>query len=204
MDALRMLLLDHARSHGIGVGEPEGGIAIAEGVLYNLKDDLMRRRPGEGMNSMAWLIWHMARAEDMAVNLLVAGRPQVLQDGDWAARLGVDRHDVAAGMTDEEVGDFSERVDISALRAYRDAVGKRSIEVISAMQPDELDEPIDHSIVKKAFSDGTISENAGWLDGFMQSKTKAFVLGHTMTAHNFMHLGEAFCLRSLLGMRLPV
>ena len=204
MDALQMLLLDHARTHASGVGEPEGGLAMAEFIFNGLEDGHMRRRPGEGLNSMAWLVWHMARTEDMAVNLFVAGRPQVLQEGEWPERLGVDRRDMAAGMTDDEVEEFSGQVDISALREYRDAVGRRSIEVISAMQPQDLDEMIDHSIVKRAFSDGTISENAGWLDGFTIGKTKAFMLGHTMTAHNFMHLGEAFCLRSMMGMRLPV
>ena len=72
------------------------------------------------------------------------------------------------------------------------------------MQPQRCEAEIGPSIVKQAFLDGTISENAGWLDGFTIGKTKAFMLGHTMTAHNFMHLGEAFCLRSMMGMRLPV
>ena len=204
MDVLQMLLLDHARTHASGVGEPEGGLAMAELIYNGLDDSQMRQCPGAGLNSMAWLVWHMARAEDMSVNLLVAGRPQVLQEGDWPERLGVDRRDMAAGMTDDEVEEFSAQVEISALREYRNAVGRRSIEVISAMQPQDLDEVIDHSLVKQAFADGTISENAGWLDGFTNGKTKAFILGHTMTAHNFMHLGEAFCLRSMMGMRLPV
>ena len=202
MDALQMLLRDHARTHGRGVGEPEGGLAMGE--LLNVAEDQMRRRPGEGLNSLAWLTWHMARTEDMAVNLLVAGRPQVLQEEGWPERLGIDRHDMAAGMTDDEVGAFSDRIDIAVLREYRNAVGRRSVEVVSALRPEELDEPIDQSVVTRAFADGTISENAAWLDGFLNGKTKAFVLGHTMTAHNFMHLGEAFCLRSMMGLRLPV
>ena len=204
MNALELLLRDHARTHAQGVGEAEGGLAIGGFTFNNLDDDQMRQRPGEGLNSLAWLVWHMARIEDMCVNLLVAGRPQVLQEGDWPERLGIPRHDVAAGMTDDEVEDFTAQVDISALREYRDAVGKRSIEVVSTMQPEELEDIIDHEIVKQAYADGTISKNAGWLDGFMKDKSKAFVLGHTMTAHNFMHLGEAFCLRSMMGLRMPV
>ena len=203
MDALEMLLRDHARAHGRGVGEPEGGLAIGE-ILNGIDDAQMRRRPGDGLNSLVWLIWHMARTEDMAVNLLVAGRPQVLQEEGWPDRLGIDRHDMAAGMTDDEVGEFSARIDIAVLREYRNAVGRRSVEVVSAMRSEELDEPIDRSVVTRAFADGTISEHAGWLDGFLNGKTKAFILGHTMTGHNFMHLGEAFCLRSMMGLRLPV
>ena len=202
MDAIHMLLRDHARTHATGVGEPEGGLAMGE--LLNLAEDQMRRRPGEGLNSLAWLVWHMARTEDMAVNALIAGRPQVLESDNWAERLNIGRIDMAAGMTDEEVEAFSSQVDIAALRAYRNAVGVRSIEVVSGMRPDQLDEMIDHSLVTQGFADGTISPNAAWLDGFTNNKTKAFILGHTMTGHNFMHLGEAFCLRSMIGHKLPV
>jgi hypothetical protein len=72
MDALQMLLRDHARAHSNAVGQPEGGISIADFVVSGLDDDQIRRSPQAGMNSLAWLIWHMARAEDSGVNLLVA------------------------------------------------------------------------------------------------------------------------------------
>jgi len=202
MDALEMLLRDHARSHGVGVGEPEGGLAM--GQLLYVDDDEMRQRPGEGLNSLAWIVWHLARAEDMGVNGLVALRPQVLLENGWGERLGINRIDMAAGMSDDEVGDFTEKVNLEALRDYRKAVGNRSREVVLAMKPEELDEVIDHSLVKAAFADGTISKNAAWLDGFTDGKTKAFILGHVMSGHNFMHIGEAFCLRSMIGLRVPV
>lgn len=204
MDALQLLLLDHARTHSRNVGEPEGGLAMGEFTFNTLDDGQMRRRPGDGLNSLVWLLWHMARTEDMAVNACIALRNQILQEGDWSARLGIDRIDMAAGMTDDEVGEFTMQVDIPALREYRDAVGRRSIEVIKKMSPDELDEPLDHSTIMSAFADGTISENAGWLEAFTKDKSKAFLLGHTLTAHNFMHIGEAFCLRSMIGERMPV
>lgn len=41
----------------------------------------MRLRPGPHLNSLVWLVWHMGRTEDVAVNLVVAGRDQVLERG---------------------------------------------------------------------------------------------------------------------------
>ena len=71
----------------------------------------MRVRPGKGLNSLVWLLWHMARVEDVAVNLvLIAGR-QVLDDG-WSSRLDVPRTDVGRGMTEDEVVDLTARADI--------------------------------------------------------------------------------------------
>ncbi len=204
MDAQQMFLLDHARAHSATVGEAEGGIWISDFTFRGLDDDQMRHRPQEGLNSLAWLLWHMARAEDMGVNVCVAERPQVLEGDGWKERLNVARHDMAAGMTDEEVGEFTDAVDIQALRDYRDAVGNRTREVVGAMRPVQFDEQIDADKIEQAFEDGTISQNAVWLRGFMNKKTKAFVLGHVGTGHNFMHLGEAWCLRSMAGLKLPV
>ena len=40
----------------------------------------MRVRPREDLNSIAWILWHIARAEDIILNPVLAGRSQVLDD----------------------------------------------------------------------------------------------------------------------------
>jgi len=40
-------------------------------ILGGISDDQMRLRPGKETNSIAWLVWHMARTEDVVVNLVV-------------------------------------------------------------------------------------------------------------------------------------
>lgn len=204
MDTIEMFLRDHARAHASGVGEPEGGIAIGDVATAGLSDNEIRIRPGDGLNSLAWIIWHIARTEDMAVNFLVAGRPQVLGGDGWAERLNIGRVDMAAGMTEDEVADFSTNVNIAALREYRNAVGNRTREVVSAMCPEDFDKVIDTELITRAYEQGAILQAAGWLEGFVNGKTYAFILGHAATGHNFMHLGEAFCLRSMIGHRVPV
>ena len=47
-----------------------------------LTDDQMRLRPHPHLNSIAWLLWHMA-SEDMGVNRLIANRPDVLTGDGW-------------------------------------------------------------------------------------------------------------------------
>jgi hypothetical protein len=204
MDAIELFLRDHARTHSAAVGGAEGGLGFEDLLVSGMTEEQLRQRPQEGTNSLAWLLWHMARTEDMGVNMIVAGRTTVLDDGGWLARLGLERHDMGAGMSDEEVADFTQRVNIEALRAYRAAVGRRTKEVVSAMRPEELDEIIDADHVERAYADGVIGEQAAWIRGFIGGKTKAYLLGHVGNGHNFMHLGEAWCVRSLLGHRLPV
>ncbi len=53
-------------------------------------DELWRARP-HGLNSLACLVWHIARVEDGGLNRLVFDRPQVLDDETqrWPDRIGI-------------------------------------------------------------------------------------------------------------------
>jgi hypothetical protein len=204
MDAIQLFLNDHARVHSAAVGGAEGNAFIIDAVLGGLTDEQLRARPGEGLNSIAWLVWHLARTEDMAAGVLVAGRKQVLDEDGWPERLGLSRADIGTGMSDDEVTEFTAAADITAIRDYRAAVGRRTREIVSAMQPEELDDVIDAARIDAAYADGQIDGRAAWLRGFVGGKTRAFVLSHSTTGHGYMHIGEIMCLRSLLGARLPV
>jgi hypothetical protein len=204
MDAITFFLGDHARVHSHGVGGAEGNAFIEDAVLGGLTDEQLRARPGEGLNSIGWLVWHLARTEDMAVNLVIAGRKQVLEDDGWLERLGLTRQDIGTGMSDDEVTEFTQQADMQAIRDYRVAVGKRTREVVQSMRPEQLDEIVDTAHIDRAFSEGSIDERAQWLRGFVGGKTKAFVLGHSCSGHGYMHIGEIMCLRSMMGTRLPV
>src|SRR5262249_13934917 len=132
MDARELLLEEHNRVHSAAVGGDKA--SMAERTFGGLTDQQMRVRPREDLNSLAWLMWHIARAEDIFANLLISGRDQVL-DGGWAGRLKVKRPDFGIGMTKPEVAELSATIDIAALRDYRDAVGRRSREIVGAFGP---------------------------------------------------------------------
>ena len=91
--------------------------------------------PASAVNSLAWLLWHMARVEDVAISRLVARRPPLISDSEWLARLGASRRDVGTAMTDDEVADLSARLNLEGLRAYWGAVGERTVSVVEALRP---------------------------------------------------------------------
>src|SRR5215510_6586982 len=122
MDLVGFFLSQHAALHAIDVSGRAFG---AQRIFSEPSDDQMRIRPGPGLNSLVWLLWHMARTEDVAVNLVVAGRPQVFDDA-WARRMNVLRPDLGTGMTADEVAALTEQADVEAVRAYRSAVGRRT------------------------------------------------------------------------------
>ena len=61
-------------------------------VLGGLTDEEIRLVPVEGQNSIAWLIWHMTRCEDVALNRL-SGEGEVHRDV-WAEKVGIARLDI--------------------------------------------------------------------------------------------------------------
>jgi hypothetical protein len=186
MDPIDFFVLHHGRLH----------MQVERDFLQGLSDAQMRLRP-HGLNSIAWLIWHMARCED-ALNLLLAGRPQVLDEEHWLPRLQVSMRDVGTGMGDDEVSDLSAQLDLVALRDYYTAVGQRTVEVVRSLRPEALDELSD---LDRLRAEGVFRETALWAIVEREGQTKGWWLGHLGIAHNQMHRGQAVTLRRLQGIR---
>jgi hypothetical protein len=86
MDARDLFLIEHARVHSAAVAPAGGPLWLEDALLRGLSDDQLRWRT-DGGNSLAWLLWHMARIEDVAVNVVLAAGGQVLAEEDWRGRL---------------------------------------------------------------------------------------------------------------------
>jgi hypothetical protein len=171
---------------------------MADSVIKGLTEEQMRASPGKGMNSIVWLFWHMARTEDVAMNILIAGRPQVLSEGEWIERLNLSRHDIGTSMNDEEVRGISEQIDIPTLLAYRNAVGRRTREIVRDLRVEELDEQVDSVRTGKLLEEGALVEGARRVARFWGGEKKATILSLPATGHPFMHLAEALTIRRLL------
>src|SRR5262245_28273668 len=145
MNAIDFLARHYGRLH----------MQVERDFLHGLSEEQMRLRP-HGLNSIAWLVWHMARYEDI-LNLLLVGRPQVLDEEHWLPRLNLSVRDVGTGMGDDEVSDLSARLDLAALRDYYTAVGRRTMEVVRSLRPEALDELPDRERLR---AEGVFRENA--------------------------------------------
>jgi hypothetical protein len=161
----------------------------------------MRFRPHPQMHSIAWLLWHTARSEDMAVNRLMANRPDVLHGEGWVPRLNLSRRDMSTGMTDEEVAELSVRVDIAALRGYSAVVGRRTQEVVRSLRAAELDDMPDPVHVHRVLEEeGVVGPNAAWLEALYVGKNKGWLLLQLALRHPTGHLGQATLVRKMLGL----
>jgi hypothetical protein len=87
---------------------------------------------------VAWSIWHIARIEDVTMNILVAGRSQIMHRDNWLARMKVDLRHSGNLMGEADVAHLGTSIDIEGLRAYRLAVGRGTREIVQKLQPEEV------------------------------------------------------------------
>jgi hypothetical protein len=177
-------------------------------VLDALTDAQARTRPDPVLNSPVWLVWHLARTEDWYVNRFVVDQPQVLEQGDWLPRLGIAETRVGTAMQDEEVGDVSERLDRTALRAYREAVHARTGAVLADLRTDELDQLLDPDRLARLFAapDG-FGERAAtltWAEPVLvqwRQLPRGWFLSQATLIHPATYIGELRAVASLVGWR---
>jgi len=193
MDAVGFFLTRYAEVHK----------GLVDGLFGSLSEAQLRARPHPGVNTVAWLLWHSARIEDVALNRFLSDRQQVL--GDWLERLEVPRRDVGTGMSDAEVDELSTRLDLEALRGYLDAVTSRTLVVVETLRGSDLEAPVPGERVRSVvLSEGVVAPGAEWLTEFWAGgRSRARTLAQTALLHPYGHYYEARVAAGLLGSRSP-
>jgi len=170
-------------------------------LFERLNEAQMRARPQPEVNSIAWLLWHMARCEDAGVNRLVTERTQLLDEGNWGKHLRIPLRHHGTGMTPDEVTDLSQHIDLFALRAYYEAVRSRTVEVVQTMRSEQFDEVNELPHLRQVLVDEGVFNPIFPLSERLpyQGRTKGELLIHFALTHNYGHFYEAATICSLLG-----
>lgn len=107
-----------------------------------LTDEVSNYRPAPNANSIAWLIWHSARVQDIQL-ADVAGVEQVWTRDGWVDRFGLDlpRNDTGYGHGPDEVAKVKAPAEL--LSGYYRAVHKLTLEYIASVTADELGRVVD-------------------------------------------------------------
>ena len=111
-------------------------------IADGLTDEVADYRATPEANSIAWLIWHSARVQDIQL-ADVAGVEQVwLRDG-WVDRFGLDlpRNDTGYGHTPEQVAKV--KAPANLLSGYYHAVHKLTLEYIAGVTAADLERVVD-------------------------------------------------------------
>jgi DinB superfamily len=201
MDARELFIEQHAAMHSIAVGGNK--LSAAERTFGGLTDAQMRVRPREDLNSLAWLMWHIARAEDVLVNAVVGGGAQVFDDG-WKKRLGISRPDFGIGMTSPEVTELTQQIDVAALREYRDAVGHRTRELVGRFTSADWAGQVTPEAVQRAAASGAFGARTEALTKAFPGRPRSAMLSTIAIVHSAGHMGEANTVRSAGGFGIGI
>jgi hypothetical protein len=189
-EALVLALCQHAQVHAATLA-PTGLYSFEDEVLNGLRPEQIRGRPAGESNSIAWLLWHCARIEDVTTNLLIASQPQVLEGEGWLARLNIPRADVGTAMSDEQVAEVTSRIDLAALLAYRQAVGRNTRQMLQALPPERLHRPVAPAAIQQLLRAGVLSQGALDLAEVWGSWKIGDLIKQPAIRHSFLHLNEA-------------
>ena len=166
--------------------------------MSGLTDTQVRAILSGGEHSIAWILFHLARVEDITMNILVAGTEQLFTKDDWAGKLKVGIVHSANRMDDESVAKLSARINVTALKAYRVAVGKRTRQIVQKLRAEDFKKKVEPDRIQKVMAAGAVIPEAMEIINYWSTRTIAGLLLMPPTRHNILHLNEALRIRQKL------
>ncbi|MDH6198809.1 hypothetical protein M2272_005469 [Mycobacterium frederiksbergense] len=117
-------------------------IEHVDDLTDGLTEKVSSYRPTPQANSIAWLIWHSARCQDLQL-CDIAGVEQVWTRDGWVDRFGLDLpvNDIGYGHSAEDVAKVHASAEL--LAGYYRAVYKATLAYIASVTPEELSRIVD-------------------------------------------------------------
>jgi hypothetical protein len=177
---------------------------FAQGGLFDRLNGLTEaqiRNSPNGQNSIAWLLWHIARCEDVGINRMVTDGIQVFDNNRWIEKLNIDRKDIGTGMSFLEVQNFSDQINIKELLNYLQEVINKSEEVSLLLSENVLDEFLTEKYLYKVlFEEEIVGKDDTNVINVYKDKSKGWFLGHLGLTHAKGHLSQILIIRKLQGL----
>ena len=145
-------------------------------MLDGLTPEELRWQPSPTSNHIAWIVWHMARAEDLMI-ARAGFLNSIWVDGDWASKMGFGggADDAGGGWTIDQVVAMPE-VSVDLLLEYFSSVRERTISEFERSTDEDMANVYNHPP--------------------MGEITGAWVWGHAIV-EECMHLGQIALIRGM-------
>ena len=189
-ETAKKLFLDlHAKVH-LSQATDTGPNEVDD-LLNDLSDGEYRVMPTAKDETIAWSLWHLARIEDITMNDLVAEEDQVF-DENWKKEMNAPISDTGNALTDDEIMNFSKMLHINTLIAYRNAVGKRTQEIVKHFSELDWKRKVSSKRIDKIKKTGgvTAQKDSLWLLDYWGKKDVAGLLLMPPTRHAILHLND--------------
>jgi len=194
---LSLFLSQHAQVHSSKMSHA-GKWSFEDEVLDGMDDYTLRCVPPNGEHSIAWILWHLARIEDVTMNILVAGSAQLFEKEGWLDKMSTNIKDTGNAANMEKITRLSNTLDLDNLMDYRIAVGQRTRQIVGQLTPNELKEKVHPDRIIQIRLTGSMVAAADDVLDYWSKRTIAGLLLMPPTRHCFLHLNEALRIKHTL------
>jgi len=141
--------------------------------------------------TIAWVVWHIARIEDLAMNILVDNAEQIFNQ-QWKNKINVNITDTGNALSDDEIMSLSKNINFEELLSYRNAVGRQAREIIGKLTADDMRRKVSSQGLERILKEGGVTEQKDsiWLLDFWGKKDIAGILLMPPTRHTLLHLND--------------
>ncbi|MDD6811181.1 MAG: DinB family protein [Lachnospiraceae bacterium] len=166
-----------------------------ENEVDRLLRDLMQEEyaimPTAKDETIAWVLWHIARIEDLTMNMLIAKEEQIFNE-EWKSRLHALFTDTGNALSDDEIMELSHALNKEELLRYRNVVGRRTREIVEGLEAEDMKRKVDSSDLDRILNCGGVTEQEDsiWLLDFWGKKDVAGLLLMPPTRHVMLHLND--------------
>ena len=188
--AVDLFLQQHAEVHS-GIMSAVGSLSFEDEVINDMTDNQIRCIPDRMDHSIVRILWHLARIEDVTMNMLVAGSKQVFDRGKWLGKLKVSLIHTGNAISIRDITELSNRIDTVQLRKYRVAVGRQTEKIVKQLDSAKIDQKVSSTRLDLILQERAVVEDAKGLISYWSKRTIAGLLLMPPTRHCFIHLNEA-------------
>ncbi len=162
-----------------------------DNLLRDLSKEEYALMPTNKDETIAWVLWHIARIEDLTVNMLIADKKQIFNE-EWKKRLNVSISDTGNAMSDDEIMELSRNINIDELLRYRREVAKRTREVVMDLKASDMKRKVLPGALMDIQAVGGVTEHPDsiWLLDYWGKKDVAGILLMPPTRHVMLHLND--------------
>ncbi|HFL3264444.1 DinB family protein [Clostridioides difficile] len=187
--AKELFLKIHAKLHLSKISNTEKN--EVDKLINDLNRDEYAIMPTNKDETIAWVLWHITRIEDLTVNMLVAQKEQIFNE-QWKDRLSVFITDTGNALSDDEIMNLSKSINIDELLCYRNEVAKNTIEVVKDLKAEDMKRKVSPIDLERILVTGGVikHEDSIWLLDFWGNKDIAGILLMPPTRHVILHLND--------------
>jgi len=151
-----------------------------------------RTKSYKNARSIAFLLYHMTRIEDICASVLIEEPDAVFFKDGWADVFNFSKVDTGNAWTDHEIDLFRQSVRLNDLLAYRKSVCNQTRSIVEHMSLEDLNRSVSATQIQKLVLTKSIDthEDAIWLLDYWGKKTKGELLLMPLSRHAVVHFND--------------